>query len=151
MVLKRQKSEIAGIGSAVKGLKMLNRKEISLKKHGASDEEIISIINILSFSLLNDNNVLTTKKINPDELTHEFIDSSLGMLVITPGHATSFYICDGVSVYFNDNFGKVKMDWKKHINSDFKWQFLGSTDNNRRNLTWNFTNAYQLLVYYRVE
>ena len=45
----------------------------------------------------------------------------------------------------------VKMDWKKHINSDFKWQFLGSTDNNRRNLTWNFTNAYQLLVYYRVE
>lgn len=44
----------------------------------------------------------------------------------------------------------VSMDWKKHINSDFKWQFLGSTDNNRKNLTWNFINGYQLLVYYRV-
>lgn len=44
----------------------------------------------------------------------------------------------------------VSMDWKKHINSDFKWQFLGSTDNNRKNLTWNFVNGYQLLVYYRV-
>ena len=44
----------------------------------------------------------------------------------------------------------VAMNWKKHINSNFKWQFLGSTDNNRKNLTWNFVNGYQLLVYYRV-
>ena len=44
----------------------------------------------------------------------------------------------------------VRLDWKMHINSDFKWQFLGSTDNNRKNLTWNFVNGYQLLVYYRV-
>jgi len=45
----------------------------------------------------------------------------------------------------------VNMEWKTHINSDFKWQFLGSTDHNNKPLTWNFTNAYQLLIYYRVE
>ena len=43
----------------------------------------------------------------------------------------------------------VKMDWKKHINSDFKWQFLGSMDINKRPLTWNFINGYQMLIYYR--
>jgi len=43
----------------------------------------------------------------------------------------------------------VKLEWKKYINSDFKWQFLGSVDNNKKPLTWNFTNGYQLLVYYR--
>jgi hypothetical protein len=43
----------------------------------------------------------------------------------------------------------VKMNWKKYINSDFKWQFLGSNDNDNKPLTWNFTNGYQLLIYYR--
>ena len=42
----------------------------------------------------------------------------------------------------------VFMDWKKHINSDFKWQFKGSEDNGR-NLTWNFMKGYQMLIYYR--
>jgi hypothetical protein len=43
----------------------------------------------------------------------------------------------------------VTMEWKKHLNSDFKWQFKGSEDNGRL-LTWNFTKAYQMLIYYRV-
>ena len=42
----------------------------------------------------------------------------------------------------------VFMDWKQRINTDFKWQFKGSEDNGR-NLTWNFMKGYQMLIYYR--
>lgn len=44
----------------------------------------------------------------------------------------------------------VKMKWKKKINTDFNWQFEGTKDNNGIPLEWNYTNGYQLLMYYRV-
>ncbi len=44
----------------------------------------------------------------------------------------------------------VKMKWKKKINTDFNWQFEGTTDHNGIPLEWNYTNGYQLLIYYRV-
>ena len=110
--LRRQQREIAGIGSAFKGLKMINRKK-SVEHHGATPEEMIAIVNILSFSLLDKNNVLTTKYVNIRDLVKDDVDSSLGMIVGTPRHATSFYTCNGVDTYFNNNFGKTQVNWKK--------------------------------------
>ena len=44
----------------------------------------------------------------------------------------------------------VKMKWKKKLNTDFNWQFEGTKDNDGTPLEWNYTNGYQLLMYYRV-
>ena len=44
----------------------------------------------------------------------------------------------------------VKMKWKKKLNDDFNWQFEGTKDNDGTPLEWNYTNGYQLLMYYRV-
>jgi hypothetical protein len=44
----------------------------------------------------------------------------------------------------------VKMKWKKKLNTDFNWQFEGTKDNDGAPLEWNYTNGYQLLMYYRV-
>lgn len=45
----------------------------------------------------------------------------------------------------------VDLAWKKYINSDFVWEFEGSTDAGGKPLKWNFTHGYQMLVYYRVK
>lgn len=119
--LKKQISEITGIGSAIKGLKLINKKK-KIDSHGASDAEIIAIINILSFSLLNENNVLTTKIIKVSELIQYDIDNSIGMIVGTWQHATSFFICDLNQIYYNNNFGKVKMSWKKLLTEYLKYK-----------------------------
>lgn len=110
--LYRQRSEITGIGSAVKGLKLINTKSTA-KDHGATKEEQISIFNILSFCLLDNNNVLTTTLLRPINFTDEIIELSIGAIVGTPQHATCFYECDGHLIYYNDNYGKIKLDWKK--------------------------------------
>lgn len=44
----------------------------------------------------------------------------------------------------------VKMKWKKKINKDYNWQFEGTKDHDGTPLEWNYTNGYQLLMYYRV-
>jgi len=110
--LYRQRSEITGIGSAVKALKLINKKSTA-KDHGATKEEQISIFNILSFCLLDNNNVLTTTLLKPINFTEEIIELSIGAIVSTPKHATCFYECDGHLIYYNDNYGKIKLDWKK--------------------------------------
>ena len=119
--LKKQLSEITGIGSAVQGLKLINKKAPIEDNHGASDDEQITIINILSFALLDDDNVLTTKIVKPWQLTESDIEQSIGMKVSTPQHATSFFKCDGDEIYFNDNFGKVKLQWKKLLKEYLKY------------------------------
>ena len=65
-------------------------------------------------------------------------------------HFSSLLTCDKKEMAYDGmSFHRlVYMDWKQHINSDFKWQFKGSEDNGRK-LTWNFTKGYQMLVYYR--
>lgn len=45
----------------------------------------------------------------------------------------------------------VPLDWKKYINSDFSWGFDGSNNSDGTPLKWNFTNGYQMLMYYRVK
>ena len=41
----------------------------------------------------------------------------------------------------------VPFNWKKYINSNFVWEFFGTP----KNLQWNFTHGYQMLIYYRVK
>ena len=43
----------------------------------------------------------------------------------------------------------VKMKWKNKLNTDFNWQFEGTKDYDGTPLEWNYTNGYQLLMYYR--
>lgn len=45
----------------------------------------------------------------------------------------------------------VPLEWKKFINSDYTWGFEGSNDSNGNPLKWNFTQGYQMLIYYRVK
>lgn len=109
--LKKQRSEITGIGTAVKALKLINKKTTSTD-HGATATEQNIIFNILSFCLLNQDIVLNTKNTSPYELTLEDIEQSLGMIVGTPEHATCFYVCDKSLFYYNDNLGKLRFNWK---------------------------------------
>jgi len=44
----------------------------------------------------------------------------------------------------------VPLEWKHKMNTDYDWQFEGSTNQHGQLLTWNFTKCYQLLMYYRV-
>ena len=44
----------------------------------------------------------------------------------------------------------VKMKWKNKLNTDFNWQFEGTKDYDGTPLLWNYTDGYQLLMYYRV-
>ena len=42
----------------------------------------------------------------------------------------------------------INMEWKDKINSDYEWDFP-SKDDADNHLKWNFTDGYQLLMYYR--
>ena len=66
-------------------------------------------------------------------------------------HFSSLLTCESKEMAYDgmSYHRLVFMDWKKHINSDYKWQFKGSEDNGR-NLTWNFMKGYMMLIYYRV-
>jgi hypothetical protein len=45
----------------------------------------------------------------------------------------------------------VSLNWKNKLNDkDFNWRFEGTTDYDGKMLEWNFTECYQLLMYYRV-
>jgi len=45
----------------------------------------------------------------------------------------------------------VPLDWKHKMNTDYSWQFEGTTDYDGTPLEWNFTKSYQMLIYYRVK
>lgn len=43
------------------------------------------------------------------------------------------------------------MEWKNKLNNkNFDWKFEGSTTYDGKPLVWNFTDCYQMLIYYRV-
>ena len=67
-------------------------------------------------------------------------------------HFCSHITCEGNEYgYDGMSFHRlVKMKWKKKLNKDFNWQFEGTNDFNGTPLEWNYTNGYQLLMYYRV-
>jgi hypothetical protein len=120
-------------------------------------EQAKNLPHVIIIEFFNDNSDTKDKVINKaisfDLNGHKYALDSAVIRDTSKQHFCATLTCEKKEMAYDGmSFHRlVKMDWKKHINSDFKWQFLGSTDNNRRNLTWNFTNAYQLLVYYRVQ
>ena len=114
--LYRQKSEIFGIGSAMYGLKIANsKKEIADNKHGAAVYEMLPIINALSYSLLDDKNVLQTNFIDIHDLTKSIVDNCLGAIIITAKHATAFFTCDKKEIYYDDNIGSFLFNWRQKL------------------------------------
>ena len=110
--LKRQKSEIHGIGSAMTGIKLANVIK-TIEDHGASLENQLVLLNYLSFSLLDNDNILKTDYINEmNYLTDKHIEKSFAVLVFTPSHETLFYICDSILMYYDNNLGKFNCNWK---------------------------------------
>ena len=45
----------------------------------------------------------------------------------------------------------VPLNWKSKINTDFNWEFKGSTNIDNKPLQWNFKHGYQMLLYYRIK
>jgi hypothetical protein len=67
-------------------------------------------------------------------------------------HFCAHITCEGKEYgYDGMSFHRlVKMKWKNKLNTDFNWQFEGTNDSDGTPLEWNYTNGYQLLMYYRV-
>lgn len=66
-------------------------------------------------------------------------------------HFCSHITCEGKEYGYDGlSFHRlVEMNWKNKINKDFNWQFEGTKDSDNIPLEWNYTNGYQLLMYYR--
>jgi len=64
-------------------------------------------------------------------------------------HFSATLTCEGKEIgYDGMSFHRiVPFNWKKYINSNFFWEFVGT----QANLQWNFTHGYQMLIYYRVK
>jgi hypothetical protein len=71
----------------------------------------------------------------------------------TQQHFSATLTCDNKEMAYDGmSFHRlVPLEWKKYINSDFSWGFEGSNDSDGTSLKWNFTNGYQMLIYYRVK
>jgi hypothetical protein len=140
-----------------KALQMIYVSNANTKWKEQVVEKSLNLPHVIIIEFFNDNSdtkeKVTNKAISFDLNGHKYALDSEVIRDTSKQHFCSTLTCEKKEMAYDGmSFHRlVKMDWKKHINSDFKWQFLGSTDNNRKNLTWNFTNAYQLLVYYRVQ
>jgi ankyrin repeat protein len=110
--LRRQKSELVSIGSAINGIKIANAIA-TIESHGATIEIQTVLLNYLSFCLLDNSDVIKTNYIkNMSDLNQTYIQESFGILVHTPNHVTCFYICNDLPIYYNDNHGKILCNWK---------------------------------------
>ena len=71
----------------------------------------------------------------------------------TKQHFCATITCEGTEMgYDGMSFHRiVPLGWKEKLNSNFNWQFDGTTDYDGTPLEWNFTKCYQLLTYYRVQ
>jgi hypothetical protein len=71
----------------------------------------------------------------------------------TKQHFCATITCEGEEMgYDGMSFHRiVPLGWKEKLNSNFNWQFEGTTDYDGTPLEWNFTKCYQLLTYYRVQ
>ena len=71
----------------------------------------------------------------------------------TKQHFCATITCEGTEMgYDGMSFHRiVPLGWKEKLNSNFNWQFEGTTDYDGTPLEWNFTKCYQLLTYYRVQ
>ena len=72
---------------------------------------------------------------------------------ISRQHFCATIMCEGQEMgYDGMSYHRlVPLDWKHKMNTDYSWQFEGTTDYDGTPLEWNFTKSYQLLMYYRVQ
>ena len=96
----------------------------------------------------------TSFYINPH--THNSLKYSLDSCIIRDTNKKHF--CANITCnkkemgYDGASFNRiVPFSWKKYINSNYEWSFEGTVDSYGKDLTWNFLNGYQMLIYYRVK
>ena len=97
------------------------------------------------------NKITKSKEINVEGA--KYILDSCVIRDTTHQHFSANLTCDHKEVAYDGmSFHRlVPMNWKKYINTDFSWGFEGSNNSNGTPLKWNFTNCYQMLIYYRVK
>jgi len=118
--LKKQSSEISGIGTSYTGLKMINRYS-SLTYSGGNILDMCIVIHILSFCLLDNNDVVDPglRDYTDLEKCKDIISDCFGVQLLTKNHATAFYTCDSKDLFYNDNFYidepslKYLIDWRE--------------------------------------
>ena len=71
---------------------------------------------------------------------------------ISKQHFCSTITCEGKEMAYDGmSFHRiVPLQWKDKLNSNYNWQFEGTTDYDGSPLQWNFTKSYQMLMYYRI-
>jgi hypothetical protein len=127
------------------------KNELIEKVKGLSHLPHIIIMEIFSDNSDTKTDKVQNKATSFDLNGHKYVLDSAVIRDTSKQHFCATLTCEDKDMAYDGmSFHRlVNMEWKKHINSDYKWQFLGSNDANNKPLTWNFVNGYQLLVYYR--
>ena len=123
-------------------------KETTVRRYNRS---AASRPNIIVLEIFDEESRKTTNK--PKEFhigSHTYSLDSCIIRDISQQHFCALITCEGQEIAYDGmSIHKlVPMDWKKHINSEFNWEFMGSTDLHGKPFKWDFLRGYQMLVYY---
>lgn len=79
------------------------------------------------------------------------IDSAV-VMDVSKRHFCSTLTCEGRDYSYDGySFHKLEpLEWKNKLNTDFTWYFEETNKYAGKNIIWNFTKSYQMLMYYRV-
>ncbi len=79
------------------------------------------------------------------------IDSAV-VMDVSRQHFCSTLTCEGKEFgYDGYSFHKLEpLEWKDKLNTDFEWYFEETNKYAGKNIIWNFTKSYQMLIYYRI-
>ena len=79
------------------------------------------------------------------------IDSTV-VMDVSQKHFCSTLTCEGKEfAYDGYSFHKLEpLEWKEKLNTDFEWYFEETNKYAGKNIVWNYTKSYQMLIYYRV-
>lgn len=79
------------------------------------------------------------------------IDSAV-VMDVSRQHFCSTLTCEGKEFgYDGYSFHKLEpLEWKDRLNTDFEWYFEETNKYAGKNIIWNFTKSYQMLIYYRI-
>jgi ankyrin repeat protein len=115
--LKRTSSIISGIGTAYMGSKIAFEKP-SVLVHPGTNYIIQLVFCILSFCLLDNDEIFIPNSINYDKLKKEDLIDVFAIHTNTSNHATGFYTCNEENLFYNDILAKYNpnfkyvVDWK---------------------------------------
>lgn len=120
IVLKRRLSTVSGIGAAMKLGKLVNRKDHTALNHPVHISDVTIFVNILAFCLLNGNDAIISDIININEINSYEIDDMSAIICNMESrnfarHAACFYICNGIEMFFDDEYGNVIFSWKEML------------------------------------